>query len=110
MNPAPDAVVDGTVTYKPVIVKNIYGAEKPSRMRVINRTPWQTFKRTFKRSGKIVVMIICILPVAIFVHILLALSLCALLVAGGLFLWGLGDQVTYDYVEGICPTCNTPRV
>jgi hypothetical protein len=101
---------DGTITFEPVLVKNIYGAENPSQMKVITRTFAQRAKRSAKRSGKVYVAVLCILPIAIFVHILLAVALLAILGATALFFWGLGDRVTFEYVEGQCPVCKTKRL
>lgn len=96
---------DGVTTFEDVAVKNIYGAENLSKIKIITRTEKECFFRSAKRSGKIIGVICLVAPIAIFVHLLLLLGLLTLLFAVGLFFWGLGDRVTFEYVEGQCPTC-----
>ena len=97
--------IDGLVEIREVLITDVYGAENPSKVRVVIRNKRQLLTRSLKRSGKIYGLVLCILPIAIFVHILLLLSILAILGATILLFWGLTDGVTFDYVEGICPRC-----
>jgi hypothetical protein len=99
----------GTVTFHDLMVQNIYGVENPGKIKVITRTFKQRFVRSFKRTGKIIGVIFLILPIALFVHILLALSVLSLLASFGLFFWGLGDKVTYEFAEAVCPECKSTK-
>jgi len=103
------AMTDGTISFKKVTIKNIYGVENPGQMKVITRDLTQRFVRTGRRSGKIILMVVVAIPFIIFVHALLLVSLLAILVAAGLFFWGLGDRVTFEWVEGDCPKCKVSK-
>jgi hypothetical protein len=95
-----------SVEIKAVVVKNNDGSENSGEIKIITRDLFARFRHSARRSGKIIGLVLLALPIAIFVHVLLLIGVLTTLFSIGFFIWGMGDRVTFDYVEIECSQCH----